>query len=307
MTVYLSEPIAASAYQRLAAECEIVNNFDHPEQLDGILIRRVKVTRDIISRAENLKIISMHGVGLDTIDLAAAREYGVRVTNVPGQNAESVAELAVSFMLALARKEKAINDGLCVGKYQRIGVDGLIGTEMYGKKVGFVGGGHVASRTAEILNAAFRTRNYCYDPGKTEQELAAVGCKKVETVAELFEQMDFVSIHVPLLPSTRDMINADIFRRANPNLILVNTSRGGVVNEDDLYTALTTGQIQAAASDVFTQEPPAEDSPLLRLDNFIATMHVGGSTKEALERVSNAAVDNLLNALHCMMQRQAAQ
>lgn len=305
MKVYLSEPIAPSAYARLAAECEIVDNFDAPEELDGIIVRRALVTRDVISRAKKLKIISMHGVGLDTIDLAAAREFGVKVTNVPGQSAESVAELAVSFMLALARKHKAINNGLCSGRFAKFGADGLMGEELYGKKLGLVGGGHIASRVAEIMGAAFHTQNYCYDPGKTAGRLRAMGCQKVDTLEELFAGMDLISIHVPLLPSTRSMINAGVLRAANPNLILVNTARGGIVDEEALYSALVSGQIRAAASDVFAHEPPAADEPLLSLDNFIATLHVGGSTPEALDRVSNAAVDNLLAALRSVPQKRA--
>lgn len=305
MKVYLSEPIAPSAYRRLTAECEIVDNFDHPEELDGIIVRRAVVTREIIRRAEKLKIISMHGVGLDTIDLAAAREYGIKVTNVPGQSAESVAELAVSFILALARRHKAINNGMCAGTFSKFGAVGLMGTEVYGKKMGFVGGGRIAGRTAAIMGAAFHTQNYCYDTGKTAEQLQELGYKKVNTLEELFAQMDFVSIHVPLLPSTQGLINAEVLRHANPNLILVNTSRGGIVDEDALYHALTSGQIRAAASDVFAHEPPDKDEPLLHLDNFIATLHVGGSTDDALDRVSNAAVDNLLQALHNAPQKYA--
>lgn len=173
MEVYLSEHIAPSAYARLARHFEIVDNFDHPERLAAMVIRRAVVPRSVIARAPNLKVIAMHGVSRDTIDTAAAAEFGVPVPNVPGLGAPAVAELAV----------------------------------------------------------------------------------------------------------------------ANPELLLVNTSRGGIVNEHDLYVALTTGQIRAAASDVFVHEPPACDDPLIHLDNFIATFHIGGSTYESLERVSNRAVD----------------
>lgn len=195
MQVYLSEHIAPSAYARLARHFEIVDNFDHPEQLAAMIIRRAVVPRAVIARAPNLKVIAMHGVSRDTIDTAAAAEY------------------------------------------------------------------------------------------------AAWGYEQVATLPELFRRSDFVNVSITLCDATRDLINAPVFAAANPDLLLVNTSRGGIVNEHDLYVALTTGQIRAAASDVFVHEPPACDDPLIHLDNFIATFHIGGSTYESLERVSNRAVD----------------
>lgn len=195
MQVYLSEHIAPSAYARLARHFEIVDNFDHPEQLAAMIIRRAVVPRTVIARAPNLKVIAMHGVSRDTIDTAAAAEC------------------------------------------------------------------------------------------------AAWGYEQVATLPELFHRSDFVNVSITLCDATRDLINAPVFAAANPDLLLVNTSRGGIVNEHDLYIALTTGQIRAAASDVFVHEPPACDDPLIHLDNFIATFHIGGSTYESLERVSNRAVD----------------
>lgn len=195
MQVYLSEHIAPSAYARLARHFEIVDNFDHPEQLAAMIIRRAVVPRSVIARAPNLKVIAMHGVSRDTIDTEAAAEY------------------------------------------------------------------------------------------------AAWGYEQVNTLPELFRRSDFVNVSITLCDATRDLINAPVFAAANPDLLLVNTSRGGIVNEHDLYVALTTGQIRAAASDVFVHEPPACDDPLIHLDNFIATFHIGGSTYESLERVSNRAVD----------------
>lgn len=297
MQCYLSEPIAPGAYKRLAARCEIVDDFDHPEQLDAIIVRRARVTGDVIRHATKLKIISMHGVGLDTIDVAAARACGVPVVNVPGESAESVAELAVSFMLALARKHKSIDRGLREGRFSHFGDPAMMGTEVFGKRVGLVGGGRIACRIAHIMSCAFSAECLCYDPAKPAANLAERGMQKVETLAELFAEADFVSVNVPLLPSTRNMIDTQVLAAANPNLILVNTARGGIVDEDALYQALVEGRIRAAASDVFASEPPAPESPLLALDNFIATLHVGGSTDEALERVSNAAVDHVFEAL----------
>lgn len=297
MKVYLSEHIAPSAYERLRERFEIVDNFDCPEELDAIIVRRAHVTRDIIERAKKLKIISMHGVGLDTIDLDAAAERGVPVLNVPGESAESVAELAVAYIMALSRKLKAIDRGLSEGRFHHFGETALIGTELSGKKLGLVGAGHIASRVAAIMQAAFACQVYCYNPRKSTEQLAALGYQKVETLEELFHEMDIVSIHVPLTESTRNLISTSVFQNANPRLLLVNTSRGGIVDKKALCQALLHGQIKAAASDVFVSEPPEKEEPLLHLDNFIGTLHIGGSTDEALERVSNKAVDHVIEAL----------
>ena len=154
-----------------------------------------------------------------------------------------------------------------------------------------VGTGNIAHRVADILRAAFDVRVLCWNPRRTAAECAAWGYEQVATLPELFRRSDFVNVSITLCDATRDLINAPVFAAANPELLLVNTSRGGIVNEHDLYIALTTGQIRAAASDVFVHEPPACDDPLIHLDNFIATFHIGGSTYESLERVSNRAVD----------------
>lgn len=297
MTVYLSEHIAPSAYRRLSEQFEIVDNFDHPEDLDAIIVRRVHVTQDVIAHAPKLKVISMHGVGLDTIDTTAAAARGIPVINVPGGSAESVAELAVTYLMALSRKLLPIDKGLREGRYHHFGETSLIGMELYGKKLGLVGAGRIAGRVAEIMKTAFHCDIYCWNPRKSAEALAEMGYIKVDSLEQLFHDMDMVSVHVPLTDSTFGLIGKNVFEHANPALLLANTSRGGVVDEQALYEALASGKIRAAASDVFVSEPPAKDTPLLSLDNFIATLHIGGSTAEALDRVSNAAVDHVMEVL----------
>ena len=296
MHVYLSEYIAPSARKRLEEACTIVDTFDHPELLDGIIVRRAHVTREIIEQAPRLKIISMHGVGLDTIDVEAAREYGVQVTNVPCASSESVAELAVSYLLACARKLKLADQGLGEGRFHHFGDARLIGHEVAGKKVGLIGSGHIARRVAAIMKLAFGCEIFCYNGHRSREELAALGMKKADTLETLFSTCDMVSIHVPLTEETRNMIDSDVLSHANKHLILVNTSRGGIVDEGALYEALTHHAIAAAGLDVFEEEVPDKENPLLHLDNCLCSLHVGGSTEEALERVSNEAVDHLLMA-----------
>lgn len=296
--VYLHDHICDSAVARLRRHVNLVDNFDHPEELDAIIVRQQYCPREVISRAKRCRLIQMHGVGLDRIDVEAAKEYGISVKRTKGGNAQSVAELAIGFMLAMARKMKFLDRGLQAGKFQTFGLPETVGLELSGKKLGLVGGGQIAQLVADIARAAFHCEIFVYDPFLSAEACRAIGFQKIETVSGLVAAVDFVSIHVPLTDSTKHMFNAAVFAKANPDLILVNTSRGGVVDEEALYQALTTGQILAAGMDVFEQQPPRPDHPLLSLDNFVGTLHVGGSTREALERNGNAVVDNVFAALH---------
>lgn len=296
--VYLHDHICDSAVARLRRHVNLVDNFDHPEELDAIIVRQQYCPREVISRAKRCRLIQMHGVGLDRIDVEAAKEYGISVKRTKGGNAQSVAELAIGFMLAMARKMKFLDRGLQAGKFQTFGLPETVGLELSGKKLGLVGGGQIAQLVADIARAAFHCEIFVYDSFLSAEACRALGFQKIETVSGLVAAVDFVSIHVPLTDSTKHMFNAAVFAKANPDLILVNTSRGGVVDEEALYQALTTGQILAAGMDVFEQQPPRPDHPLLSLDNFVGTLHVGGSTREALERNGNAVVDNVFAALH---------
>lgn len=296
--VYLHDHICDSAVARLRRHVNLVDNFDHPEELDAIIVRQQYCPREVISRAKRCRLIQMHGVGLDRIDVEAAKEYGISVKRTKGGNAQSVAELAIGFMLAMARKIKFLDRGLQAGKFQTFGLPETVGLELSGKKLGLVGGGQIAQLVADIARAAFHCEIFVYDPFLSAEACRALGFQKIETVSGLVAAVDFVSIHVPLTDSTKHMFNAAVFAKANRDLILVNTSRGGVVDEEALYQALTTGQILAAGMDVFEQQPPRPDNPLLSLDNFVGTIHVGGSTREALERNGNTVADNVFAALH---------
>jgi D-3-phosphoglycerate dehydrogenase len=296
MKVYLSEGMDPQAYARLAAQAEIVTNFDHPQELDAIIIRRVLLTREILQKATRCKIVAMHGVGLDTIDMDAAKEFGIPVVNVPGGSAESVAELAVAFMLAMGRKLKQAERGLAQGRYKSFGPEELVGTEVLKKTVGLVGFGHISRRVGEIMRVAFGCRILVYNPSLTKEKAAAMEVEKVEELNDLFARCDYISISVPLKDSTRNMIDDEVFAHANPNLILVNTARGGIVDEGALYRALTQGKIAAAGFDVSVKEPMDKEDPLLDLENFMATPHIGASTVDAKRRVGNIVVDNIFKA-----------
>ncbi len=256
MKIYLSENIAKSSYDKMAARAEIVTNFDHPEELDAIMVRRVNVTKEIIEKATKLKVISMHGIGRDTIDVAVAKERGIPVPNVPNQSMESVAELAVAQIMALSRNIKKANIGICQSRYDSHAPAELIANDVYGKTLGMIGIGRISLRIAEIMKVAFHVNLIGYDPFVSEEKAYSLGIKKIDIIEDIFSNADYVNISVPLTDSTRNLIGKSAFDAANSNLILVNTARGGIVDEEALYDALVNGKIKAAASDVFLFEPP---------------------------------------------------
>lgn len=293
MVVYLSELVAPSALERLKEKAEVVDTFDRIEEIDAMLIRKQVVTREIMEKAKRLKLISRHGVGCDMIDMAAAKELGIEVINLPGANALSVAELAVSFMLALARKLKLGNNGLLRGEFKTFAPKQTIGTDTHGKTLALIGTGHIAQHVAAMMKNGFGMRVIAYSPHLTDEKAAAMGVERYESIDEMLGEADYINISIPYTESTRNLIDKPQFDKMKKNAILVNTARGGIVNEDALYEALSSGRIWGAASDVFNEEPPRKDNPLLALDNFIATPHFGSSTYECMERCGNMAVDNI--------------
>lgn len=296
-TVYLNDHICPNAVKRLKAHVKLVDNFDHPEEIDAIIVRQQYCTKEMIKKAKNCKLIQMHGVGLERIDVDAAKAAGIPVSNIHGGNAQSVAELTVALILALSRKLTYINDGVKKGKFPCFGLPETEGNEVSGKTLGLIGGGQIAQLTAKIMKNAFQCNLLVYDPFLDENKYKELGFTKIDDLKDLFSRSDFVSIHVPLLESTQHMVNQEILDCAKPGLILVNTARGGIVDETALYEALVSGKLKAAGMDVFAQQPPKPDNPLLSLDNFIGTMHIGGSTAEALERNGKIVVDHVFQAL----------
>lgn len=297
MVVYLSENIDTGALQKLKEHATVVDTFENIEDIDAIIVRRVKVTRELIGRAKRLKVIGMHGIGPDTIDLIAAKEYGVPVINVPTANVESVAELAIGFIFDLYRKISLANYNIRLGKYQRFAPVELMGSELSGKTLGLVGVGHVSQRIAEILRVAFHCRVLGYDPYCSAENFEKNQIQRVDNLPGLIAGSDIVNVSVPSTPSTRNMVGAKEFSRFKKGGILVSTSHGGVIDEQALYEALRKKQLAGAAVDVFRQDPPAKDDPLLTLENLVATPHIGGNTHECLERVGNRIVSGVLGFL----------
>ena len=297
MKVYLNDPIAPSAVERLKRHVEIVDNYDHPEELDAVILRQQYCTGDVIRMMTKCKIIQQHGVGLDRIDVDAAREAGIPVRNTPGTNARAVAEYTVALMMDVSRKVTWIDKKTRAGELPSFGMPETVGRELYGRKLGLVGSGHVAREVARICKGGFDMEVLCWNPHRTSEEIRALGMEPVSELKELFRICDYVSLHCLLTEETRNLVDAEVLSQASPKLMLVNTARGGLIDEQALYEALVSGRIAAAGLDVFANQPPATDDPLLSLDNVVCAMHVAGSTNEALERTGRALVDSVFEAL----------
>lgn len=256
---------------------------------DGLIVGRRPVTAEIIASASRLKVISMHGVGVDHIDLEAAKPQGVAVANCPDANFNSVADLTLGLMLAVARQIPQASQAVQRGEWGRFS-----GVEIWEKTLGLVGLGRIGCGVARRA-AGFRMSVLVYDPYLAVSRVEEVGGRAV-SLDELLAEADFVSLHAPLNEETLHMMNREALRRMKPTAYLINTSRGELVDEEALYEALTQGVIAGAALDVFTKEPPS-DSPLLGLPNVVATPHIGGHSREATTNASITSARNVVQAL----------
>ena len=299
MTVYLSEHICDSAMKKLLAAATVVDNFDHPEEIDAIIVRSAPVTAEVLEKATRLKVIGKHGVGYNNVDVEAVKKKGIPMVYTPLANADSVAEMVVGLFLMLERGLYQANQKCRRGEFKKIAPADFLGTQLRGKTLGQIGMGNIAQRIAGILRDGFGVKILGYDPFISQEEAAERGFEKVDTVEELLERADLININVPLVESTRNLISGAVFDHFKPGAVLVNAARGGVVNEEDLYNALVAGKLKAAACDTFEQEPPTPQryEKLFSLENFSATPHLGGNTDDALENAGNQVVDQILKVL----------
>lgn len=293
--VFLCEYIHPQALAMLEAQAEVVED---PTIADAAINRNLRMDRAWMERCPNMKVIGVHGTGTDGVDLHAAAELGIRVINAPGENADSVAELIVAFALMLSRHIPAFDREIRSGAVPVSGGGTLVGRELQGKVFGMIGCGNIARKAARILRDGFGMSAVGYSAHLTPERAAQLGISYCASVQAVLEQADIISIGTPLTDSTRNLLDMQMLSRAKPGAILINTARGGIVNEDALYDALVSGRITAAACDVFTQEPPTMQSKLVSLPNFIATPHIGAATDEALFRVSTSTVRQVLAVLN---------
>lgn len=245
-----------------------------------------RIDAALLDACPELRVISKFGVGLDNVDLPGCAQRGIAVLSTPGVNALAVAELTLGLMLALARRIAISTHHLKSGRWVRNG-----GVQVLGKRVGIIGLGHVGKETARVLQAV-GCSIVAHDVIDVSAYAAAHGIA-LGSLDDVLAQSDLVSLHVPLTARTRGLIRRAELRRMKPTALLINTARGGIVDEDDLADALEDGAIAGAASDVFAEEPTRHER-LLRHDGFIGTAHVGGNSREAVLAVGTAAIANLL-------------
>ncbi|MCW5772605.1 MAG: hydroxyacid dehydrogenase [Rhodospirillaceae bacterium] len=264
-------------------------------RLDALVVRTSPVPAALIGRCPRLKVIAKHGVGVDNIDIAAATALGVVVFNTPGANALAVAEGAVALMLAVVKRLRAGHDLVAAGRFAERGP--WRAGDLSGKTLGLVGGGRIAAELARICGRGFAMRVLVYDPYAAPAQIAALGAKKVEALAALLAEADIVSIHVPLTETTRGLLDGAALARMKPGAVLINTARGGIVDEAALAAALADGRLAGAGIDVFEHEPPEPGNPLLALPNVVLSPHVAGITEDSARRMAIDVAEGTLAVL----------
>ncbi len=282
--------IVENNFGRTMTESEIVELAE--EGVEGIIIGIDPLPANVLDQLKDLKAISKYGVGMDNIDLGRAAELRIKVKNAVGTNSVSVAELSIALMFTMSRKIPVHSAGVKSGGWDR-----SIGIELTGKKLGLAGGGQIGREVAKRARG-LEMEVTIYDPYFNDDSfLEKYQVKMADSLEELLAQSDIVSLHLPVTSETKQMINSTTLGLMKSNAILINTSRGELVDEEALYVALTSGKIAGAAQDVFSSEPPAKDEKLLKLDNFILTPHLGAFTGEAVEKMVLVSTYNLLEML----------
>jgi D-3-phosphoglycerate dehydrogenase len=259
---------------------------------DGLAIRSAtKVTKDVLEAAVRLKVIGRAGIGLDNVDIPEATKRGVVVMNTPEGNVVTTAEHAVAMMLSLSRNIPQGTASLKAGRWDK---KILQGRELFNKTLGVLGYGRIGSIVADRARG-LKMEVIIYDPYVNKDLIERSGFNVV-SLEELYKRSDYITVHVPKLKDTINLINKEAFDQMKPGVMIINCARGGIVNESDLGDALKSGQVGGAALDVFETEPPGL-SPLLESDNLICTPHLGASTAEAQSNVAVAVAEQIISYL----------
>jgi D-3-phosphoglycerate dehydrogenase len=301
--VAVFEPIDPAGLDVLATGAEIMRLWElspsekepAARECDGWLVRVYPMPAEFIQSAPGLKIIAKHGVGVDNIDVDAATAQRVVVTTTATANTLAVAEHTVAMMLSLAKRLDESNRMVREGRFgQKFG---FATVELSGKTLGLLGCGRIGSIVTRICGTGLGMRVLVYDPYLPDEALASMGATRATSLADLVRQADVVSVHAPLTPETRHFVNADLLRQMKPTALLINCARGELVDSHALAEALATRRIAGAGIDVFEQEPPADDDPLLQQPNALFSPHVANASAESLVRMAVSAAEELLTVL----------
>ena len=299
MKVLVSDPIAEAGLKKLreyfevdykpgVSKEELLNIIS---QYSGLVVRsETKVTKDVIEKANNLKVIGRAGVGVDNIDVEEATKKGILVINAPEGNTIAACEHTFGLMLAISRKIPQAYFSLKQGKWEK---KNFVGNELYGKVLGLVGLGRIGSEVARRAKS-FKMRIIAYDPFISPERAKDLDIELTNDLSYLLKESDYVSLHTPLTSDTRNLIGKKELEMMKPTAYLINCARGGLVDEEALYEVLKEKKIAGAAVDVFKEEPIKPDSPLLTLDNILLTPHLGASTQEAQEKVAVIVAEDMI-------------
>src|ERR1051325_4872577 len=304
MNILIAEPMAAAGIELFKSQSGwnvIVSNpkeyAKHLADVDALVVRSaVQVTSAVLEQAPRLRVIGRAGVGVDNVDLRAATAAGVLVMNTPGGNAVSVAEHTLALMLSMARAIPQASTSTKTGKWEK---KKFLGSELRGKTLGIVGLGSIGREVLKRARA-FQMRIIAHDPYVMSQLAKDIGVELV-SIDELFAQSDYITLHVSLTPETNGFLNDNAFARMKKGVRIVNCARGELIDDAALLRAIQSGQVAAAALDVFASEPTNAANPLFTIESLIATPHIGGSTEEAQEivgiRIAEQMVEYLQNGV----------
>lgn len=273
---------------------EISSEDQYSELIDVeyVVLRTFQIKEDVIEKCKNLKLVQRWGVGFDSVDIKAAGEKDIQVAVATGTNAVPVAEYAVMLMLSVYRNIISIHDNVINGKKR----DESIFSKSYvinGKTVGLIGLGNIGKKVAKIVQAFGADVAYFDMFPLKEKDEQQLGIKYL-SLDELVQKADIISLHLPLTEQTVNLIDAKVLEKMKSTAIIINTARGGIINEDDLYEALKSNKILGAGIDVFKDEPLKENNPLLKLNNVVLSSHCAGNTADNSINMANRCVENIL-------------
>ena len=282
MKILISDAFDPSLPAKLEAFGEITDDKEQVADVDVVLVRsKTKCTRDYIDQAKKLRLIIRGGVGLDNIDVDYARSKGIQVFNTAEASAVAVAELAFALMIAVPTRLVEGHMGMKEREWLK---KQLKRTELMGKTLGLIGAGNIGTELARRA-IAFGMRVIAYDPLLKSHE-----CVDLVSLEELFAQADYLSLHVPLTDQTRGMINTETMAQMKDGVVIINTARGGCVNEEDMVEALKSEKVRAYATDVWYSDPPDASCPLYDAPNVLMTPHLGASSRENMLRIGDVVV-----------------